>query len=52
MSSSAKIHNRKKDIFIVGKGHTQRLEHMLCAEKLYSINFTKKKHKILFKSAL
>ena len=52
MSSSAKVHNRKKDIFILGKGHTQRLEHMLCAEKLYSINFTKKKHKILLKSAL
>ena len=42
MSSSAKINNRKKDILIIGKGHTQQLGHMLCAEKLYLINFTKK----------
>ena len=42
MSSSAKIDNRKKDILILGKGPTQGLEHTLSAEKLYSINFTKK----------
>ena len=42
MSSSAKIDNRKKDILILGKGPTQGLEHTLSAEKMYSINFTKK----------
>ena len=45
MSSSAKIDNRKKDILILGKGTTQELEHTLSAEKLYSINFTKKNAK-------
>ena len=42
MSSSSKIDNRKKDILILGKGPTQGLEHTVSAEKLYSINFTKK----------
>ena len=42
MSSSTKIDNRKKDILILGKEPTQGLEHTLSAEKLYSINFTKK----------
>ena len=42
MSSSSKIDNKKTDILILGKGPTQRLEHTLSAEKLYSINFTKK----------
>ena len=42
MTSSARIDNRKKDILILGKGPTQGLEHMLSAEKFYSINFTKK----------
>ena len=32
---------RKKYILILGKGPTQRLEHPLTAEKLYSIKFTK-----------
>ena len=41
MSSSAHIDNKKKDILIIGKGPTQRLEHTLTAEKLYSINVTK-----------
>ena len=45
MSSSAKTDNRKKDILILGKGTTQGLKHMLSAEKLYSINFTKEKIK-------
>ena len=45
MSSSAKIDNRKKDILILGKGPTQGLEHTLSAEKLYSINFSKKNTK-------
>ena len=43
MSSSTKIHNRKKDILILGKGPTQGLEHTVTAEKMFSINFTKKK---------
>ena len=45
MNSSAKIDNKKKDILILGKGPTQGLEHTLSAEKLYSINFTKKNTK-------
>ena len=40
MSSSAHIDNKKKDILVLGKGPTQRLEHTLTAEKMYSINFT------------
>ena len=40
MSSSAHIDNEKKDILVLGKGPTQRLEHTLTAEKMYSINFT------------
>ena len=42
MSSSSKIDNRKKDILILGKEPTQGLEHTLSAEKLYSVNVTKK----------
>ena len=42
MSSSIKIDNRKKDILILGKGPTQGIESTLSAEKMYSINFTKK----------
>ena len=33
MSSSTKIDNRKKDILILGKGPTQRLEYTLSTEK-------------------
>ena len=40
MSSSAHIDNRKKDISVLGKEPTQGLEHILTAEKMYSINFT------------
>ena len=40
MSSSTHIHNKKKDILILGVGPTQGLEHTLTAEKMYSINFT------------
>ena len=47
MSSSSKIDNRKKHILILGKGTTQGLEHTLSAEKLYSINFTKKNTKFV-----
>ena len=45
MSSSKQIDNRKKDILITGIGPTQGLEHTLSAEKMYSINFTKKNAK-------
>ena len=40
MSSSAHIDNKKKDILVLGKGSTQGLEHILTAEKMYSISFT------------
>ena len=52
MSSFTKIDNRKKDILILGKGPTQGLEHTPSAEKMYSINFTKNKKKILCELAL
>ena len=41
ISSSAHVHNKGKDILILGKGPTQELgEHSLTAEKMYSVNFT------------
>ena len=40
MSSSPHIDNKRKDIFILGKGPKQRSEHTLTVEKLFSINFT------------
>ena len=40
MSFSAHIDNKKKDMLILGKGPTQRLERTLTAEEMYSINFT------------
>ena len=52
MSSSSHIINKKKCVLIFGKGPTRELEHTLAAEKLYSINFVKKKYKILFKIAI
>ena len=45
MSSSVHIDNKKKDILILGKNPTQALEHTLTAEKMYSINFTKRNKK-------
>ena len=45
MSSSTKIDNRKKDILILGREPTQGIESTLNAEKMYSINFTKKNTK-------
>ena len=45
MSSSTKIDNRKNDIPILIKGPTQGLEHTLCAEKMYTINFTERNKK-------
>ena len=52
MSFSAHIDNKKKDILVLGFGSTQGLEHTLTAEKVYSINFTEKNKKVLFKFAL
>ena len=40
MSSSLKIDNSKKNVFILGKGQTQGLGPTLSAEKMYLINFT------------
>ena len=40
MSSSFHVDNKKKDMLILGKDPTQRLEHTPTAEKMYSINFT------------
>ena len=40
MSFSVHIDNKKKDILILGKGPTEQFEHILTAEKMYSINFT------------
>ena len=39
MSSSSKIGSRKRETLVLGKGPTQGLEHMLSAEKIYSVNF-------------
>ena len=40
MSSSTKIHNRKKFTLILGKDPTQGLEPTLSAEKMFAINLT------------
>ena len=45
MCSFPHIDNKKKDILILGKGPTQRLEHTLTTEKLFSIKFTKENTK-------
>ena len=47
MSSSTKIDNRKKYIFILGKDPTQGLKHTLSAETFYSINFPEQNKKQL-----
>ena len=39
MSFCSHIHNKKKDILVLGKGPAKGLEHILTAEKMYSINF-------------
>ena len=52
MSSSTNIDDRKKGILFLGKGPTQGLEHIVSAEKMYSINFSEKNKKKLFKLAL
>ena len=42
ISSSVSIDNKKKDILILGKGPTQRLDYtMLTTEVQYSINFSR-----------
>ena len=46
MSSSTKIDNRRKDILILGKCSTKRLEHTLSTEKNYLINFTENDKKL------
>ena len=45
MSTSTHIDNKKKDILVLGRGPTQRLESTLTAEKMFSINFTVTKKK-------
>ena len=52
MSSSAHIDNKKKGILVLGKGPTQGLKHNLTAEKMYSINFTVARKKVLFELTL
>ena len=52
MSSSAYIDNKKKDILVLEKGPTQGLKHNLTAEKMYSINFTVARKKVLFELTL
>ena len=47
MSSSPHIDNKKKDILVLGIGPTQGLEHTLTTEKMYSINFTVTKKKLV-----
>ena len=49
MSSSVHVDNKKKDVLILGKGPTQRLDGTtLSAEKKYSINFTESNKKFCF----
>ena len=52
MSSSAHIDNNKKDLLVLGEGPTLGLEHTLTTEKMYAINFTMTRNKILLKLAL
>ena len=47
MSSSAHIDIKNKNILVLGKRPTQGLEHTLTAEKMYSINFTVTKRKLV-----
>ena len=45
MSASIHTDNKGKDILVLGRGPTQRLESTLTAEKMYSMNFTVTKKK-------
>ena len=47
MSSSSHVHNKEKDILILGKDPKQELEHTLTAKKLYAINFNKENAKFV-----
>ena len=48
MSSSVHIDNKGKDILLLGKGPTQRLEYTtLTAETKYPINFTQSRRRFL-----
>ena len=44
MSLYAHIDNKKKYILVLGIGPTQRLEHTLTAEKMYSILLLQKRN--------
>ena len=47
MSSSFHVDNKGKNILILAKGSTQELgEHLLTAEKIYSVNFTVTRKKV------
>ena len=49
MSSSVHVDNKAKDILIVGKSPTQGLgEHLLTAEKMYSVNITDHRKNIVW----
>ena len=49
MSSSVHVDNKAKDILILGKGPTQGLgEHLLTAEKMYSVNITDHRKNIVW----
>ena len=49
MNSSVHVDNKGKDISILGKGPSQGLgEHLLTAEKMYSVNFTDHINKDIF----
>ena len=53
MSSSVHVDNKGKDILILGTSPTQGLgEHSLTTEKMYSINFTDHRKKMLFELVL
>ena len=45
MSTSIHIDNKGKDILVLGRGPTQRLESTLTSEKMYSIYFIVKRRK-------
>ena len=47
MSSSIHFDNKKKDILVLGRRAKQGLESTLTAGKMYSINFTVTKKKIV-----
>ena len=51
MSSSSHI-DKKKDILVLERRPTQVLQSTLTAEEMYSIRFTVKKLKVLFKFTL